>query len=553
MRHPRRSQLAAPVVVVYWLMVLGGLALFSSARADDVATVAPLWVGAIGGTLLGQYLALHDLRLWVAALIIALAGLYCGPLVPGGHFSAQLWQAFIPAALCGFWSLGDRAVLAAAWFPAVLWMLAILDRNDQQLAPDGVAAVLLGGLALLFVWFLRVRESRRVGLWRTVSPEPLAPIQPAELLREPPGRQLARAGWGLTVGALTVALAVWLAPPLWRTEMLGGDEVKLAGEPIDESIDGLPCCPLNRTAETESARIKEYLDLGLGHGEHITSLHDGIDCRACAEPVVVTAPMVSVNADAVGDEIAAPIADTEYDGVVSAAGEQGDTVQPVPAPTAEPIIARHTPSTATELPPLVPTAVVPPTEIPAAPEPPLIPAPVARPDPPPPDPAAAPANRQRPGVTARPTTPRHAASDTIGASLLPWVTLAAIMALLLQLVRFVLRPLRRLITLRHLRRPFWEETVDQRVSNSWQLALIGLRDAGWRAGVTEAPHELARRVGVEGLERCAAVLERARHGVGLDADDLGEMHAAADVAYRAARSGISGLARAIGWLRWPLT
>src|SRR5262249_40070152 len=122
-----------------------------------------------------------------------------------------------------------------------------------------------------------------------------------------------------------------------------------------------------------------------------------------------------------------------------------------------------------------------------------------------------------------------------------------------QLVRFTLRPVRRLVTLRHLRRPFWDETVDQRVSNAWQLALIGLRDAGWRAGVTEAPGELARRVKVEGLDRCAAILRRARHGVGLDASDLGEMSSAADIAYHAARTTIGGFARAIGWLRWPLT
>ncbi|TMQ12649.1 MAG: hypothetical protein E6J90_30785 [Deltaproteobacteria bacterium] len=122
-----------------------------------------------------------------------------------------------------------------------------------------------------------------------------------------------------------------------------------------------------------------------------------------------------------------------------------------------------------------------------------------------------------------------------------------------QLVRLALRPLRRLVTLRHLRRPFWNETVDQRVSNSWQLALVGLRDAGWRAGATEAPNQLARRVNVEGIDRCAAILERARHGIGLDTTDLAEMGTAADVAYRAARTGIGAFARAISWLRWPLT
>jgi hypothetical protein len=185
-------------------------------------------------------------------------------------------------------------------------------------------------------------------------------------------------------------------------------------------------------------------------------------------------------------------------------------------------------------------------------EPPPPPRPHPAPIPPPP-PAAASSPPPAPGVISHTSSPHRVAADSAGRSLLRWLALAVVAALLLQLVRFTLRPLRRLITLRHLRRPFWDETIDQRVSNSWQLALIGLRDAGWRAGVTEAPHELARRVKVDGLDRCAAVLERARHGVGLDTGDLTEMQAAAGIAYRAARTGIGGVARAIGWLRWPLT
>lgn len=122
-----------------------------------------------------------------------------------------------------------------------------------------------------------------------------------------------------------------------------------------------------------------------------------------------------------------------------------------------------------------------------------------------------------------------------------------------QLVSLALRPLRRLLTMRHLRHPFWDETVAQRVSNAWQLALIGLRDAGWRPGAAEPPQELAKRVSVDGLDRCATILERARHGIGIDADDLGDMASSADAAYHAARADLGTVARAIGWLRWPLT
>jgi hypothetical protein len=94
---------------------------------------------------------------------------------------------------------------------------------------------------------------------------------------------------------------------------------------------------------------------------------------------------------------------------------------------------------------------------------------------------------------------------------------------------------------------------DQRASNSWQLALIGLRDAGWRTTSSEAPREFARRVGIDGLERCATILERVRHGVRLDAGDLDEMGGLADAAYASARSRTAWSARALSWLRWPLT
>jgi hypothetical protein len=133
-----------------------------------------------------------------------------------------------------------------------------------------------------------------------------------------------------------------------------------------------------------------------------------------------------------------------------------------------------------------------------------------------------------------------------------WVTAVLAGALTSCLVAFGMRPLRRLIVLRHLRRPFWSETVDQRISNSWQLALVGLRDAGWRPTASESPRELARRVGVDGVERCATILDRARHGVAIDRDDLAEMTTAADTAYRSARARTGRLARAVAWLRWPL-
>jgi hypothetical protein len=118
-------------------------------------------------------------------------------------------------------------------------------------------------------------------------------------------------------------------------------------------------------------------------------------------------------------------------------------------------------------------------------------------------------------------------------------------------VHLVLRPIRRWFILRHLRRPWWDETVSQRVSNLWHLALLGLRDAGWRAEPGEPPQHLATRVGVEGMKLCAEVLERARHGVRVDAEDVAAMQRAAERAFAAARARVGLLARIASWWRSP--
>jgi hypothetical protein len=125
-------------------------------------------------------------------------------------------------------------------------------------------------------------------------------------------------------------------------------------------------------------------------------------------------------------------------------------------------------------------------------------------------------------------------------------------AMALQLLILGIRPLRRFVTLRHLKKPFWDETVDQRISNFWQLVLIGLRDAGWQTTNGEAPRDFAQRTNVTGVEDCATILERARHGVGLDAADLGEMEKSAGAAYQASRKTASPFARFLAWFRRPL-
>ena len=152
------------------------------------------------------------------------------------------------------------------------------------------------------------------------------------------------------------------------------------------------------------------------------------------------------------------------------------------------------------------------------------------------------------GVPAHAGPAPHAALS-IEVHPLSWLLALALSGLLAQLA---LRPLRRLVTLRHLRPSLWPEPVDQRVSNLWQLVLVGLRDAGWHTAPGEQPLALARRAGLPGVETCAMVLERTRHGVRLEAMDLHGMNAAARTAFHAARQRIGRVARALSWLRWPL-
>ncbi|HEX3765378.1 MAG TPA: hypothetical protein VHW23_42065 [Kofleriaceae bacterium] len=561
--HPSARRVARPVrplLAIYWLILIGGLVLFTATHSDS-AIIAALWTGAVGGTLLGQYLAFHNYRLWISVLCIAAVLIYCSPLVSLGEAATPLWESFIPAALCGFWTLGDRSALAAVWFPTVIWMLTILDRSDR-VALGGPGAVLLGTIAALFVCFLYVRETRRIALWSSVAAEPIAPATPAELLREPPGRQLARAAWWLSVGALTVAITVWLVPPLWQSETLGGPSTRLAAAAAPA---GRPCCPAHDDADTHSTRIKEYLDLGLGHDPDVTEPLHGFDCRRCDAAVAIASgsgdtAAVATGTTAVPGSGGGTVVDVDGQPTTTWSRSHGRPGVIVRDPYVPPPGTPSDPSQVDASPAAPDSAGSPgPTVVPPAPQPPRPAAPAPRPaptvEPPSPRPVAAtpPADLPPAAAAESPTARSRGLADLVGPSLIHWLAFAAVAAVVSQLLRLGLRPLRRLVTLRHLRRPFWDETVAQRVSNAWQLALVGLRDAGWRSGPSEPPRDLARRTHVDGVERCATILERARHGVGLDAGDLAEMQTSADAAYRAARTGLGPLPRVLAWLRWPLT
>jgi len=531
--RPMRDRLAAPVVAIYWIALVVGLVVYSTARSD-AENLAALWAGALGGTALGQGLALRNVRGWFAAAIVALIAILLMPMLAVGGAPAAWWQALLPAALCGYLSLGERTAAAAFWFPAMTWMLTVVDRldgDDAAATMDARAFVLLGGVAVTFLALLWAAERRRLALAQLVGARPVVPGR-AATLREPAGRTIARAGWWASVAALTLALTAWVAPHLWQSETLGGQRLTEFADGVGVGErDGVPCCPLV-TGEAPRVRVREYLDVA--HGVLRSPARVGVTCMACDDGFGVPA----------GGGGAMVAAMTPAPAVPTVPSHAPGDVAPLPAMTEPP--PRHAPVPTPPTPeptPTAPEAKTPPTlpELPPAQaEPPVAPSL----EPPAHHPVAAPA------VKAPMRAAPHAPADASG--LIRWLLTLLVGAAAFVVATMTLRPLRRAIALRHLRRPYWAETLEQRVSNFWQLALVGLRDAGFRAHAGEQPEELARRVRVDGVSACASVLERARHGLGLDEGELARMSEAADLAYRAARARLSFFARAAAAVRWPL-
>jgi hypothetical protein len=279
-----RDRLAGPVLLAYWLLLIGGLGLYTASRLEDLGEVAPIWIGCLGGTALAQILALRDYRMWISAVIVLAVPVFVGPFVPW-YAESNLWMTYLPAALCGYLALGDRVGLAPFWFPAVVWMLSILDRFDARGGMgglDGSGALLLAGLAVLLLAALRAREYRRVGLWRGVGATRLAVQVQSEVLKETPGRRLAGAVWTGGVAAATFALTAWIAPHLWQREALPGGVVAVHADALAfaGAGGGLPCCP-DAQEEAPRSRVREYLDLGRGHLEPPPPMRPGVDCRLC--------------------------------------------------------------------------------------------------------------------------------------------------------------------------------------------------------------------------------------------------------------------------------
>jgi hypothetical protein len=519
----RTKSVLAPLV--YWLLLLGGLtAAHGALEHDKTSRGLALWVGAVVGTAMGQLLAWRRVRLWVLAILLPASlfvslwftvvvcwtdGLGFGVLEVG-------LMAWVPALLCGYGSLGERGALAAFWFPVAIWMLGILHGAEGATLSGAKSYLLLGALAVLFLSFVYAKELRRVAIWQTHGAVRLSARKPETILRHSPSRAVGQVAWVAAMGAASLALTAWVAPRLLQHDTVVGRAVAGGGATIAGSSPN--CCPDPALTGEESQRTKEYLPFldPYGSGQPASP---PTGCVLCGN----TSGNQQADVSGGGGTQPATVSPTAV-GPTSAGSSSTTTTSPDGRPSS-PISPSLQPS---------PVAAVVPTPTTDAPA-----------DPPR-------ADVQRPRAVPPPRSPTQPVFELVGASdenVFRWLFVFAVCALAVQLA---LRPLRRLVTLRHLRVSLWPEPVDQQVSNRWQLALVGLRDAGWQTAPGEQPHELARRVALPELETCATVLERARHGVRVDAEDLDAMTRGARAVYRVARVRVGILSRALAWLRWPL-
>ena len=540
---------------LYWILVLCGLVGTTLLRRDHTEQLVPLWIGTVGGVTIGQLASKLRIRPLVPLLLIPATAWIVLPFsfyffaYSGMSSSASegLALAFIPSLLGGYLSLSERGGLVAFWYPVVLWMIVILDHplDARQTAFHPQAALpFLFLLGALFVAFLCARETRRVTIWESHGSPRLALRTRRTVLRSSPVRATLSVVWTGAVGGMALLLTWWVAPQLWQKDQQVQRE-ELAQRVAGTYESSLPCCE----SRSRRTRIHEYLPLG-------TTEESSLSCRSCAE---TTAGAPIEHRPLYG-------APTYSGGWSAGLGNEGQVnVEPSTVnasttwtgPTAAPVLA---PGSVQPIPAVVPPIATP---VAAAPKPGL--------------PATLPKTRDGVVPTARPAvrhdgvatstsqpafhgsssstgyanaeTPRSLSSPFPSSAPWPWIFVAAFAGVV---GHVLLRMLRRTVTLAHLARPFWKEPVDQRISNHWQRMLIGLRDAGIQETRDESPSAFARRVGIEGMDACATILERVRHGVRIEEHDLENMASGASAVFAKAheRAGLSG--RAAAWLRWPL-
>ncbi len=516
----------ASAALLYWLVLLCGLEGLTIVRVDT-PHLGALWVGSIAGVALGQLVGWLRVRGWLL-VVLMMGGLWLTPMVYNIVFTGldssveTLFCAFIPAAICGYLALSERGALVAFWYPAVLWMLVILDGPGafqlQTAVPFGV------GLAALFIAFVRARETRRTALWRAHGGTRIAKARQRSVLRSSPFRTTSQLGWTALVGASVLVLTAWIAPHLWQKDTtkapprvtITAASGAAASSGYDDGYSYGTCCSLEEIEEARRMHFREYFPLASGQDQPMAGVRSTPRvCEPCSRKRAGITASADLDRPYVGkyQPWDAPRYYPPSDGLGGSA-PGWDPAQGGPSPYATP------PTSAYHLATAATTAASPSSNVSAS----------------------------TPSAYATVTPRRDLPSTPMGA---PWRA-----ALLLSAagigIHLVLRAARRSLTLRHLTRPFWTETLDQRISNHWERALIGLRDAGVHTTDDEQPLAFASRVGIDGLETCATILERVRHGVRVDASDLDQMNAAATAVYRAARQRAGILARAASWLR-PLS
>lgn len=560
---------AALAPLVYWLLVICGLAGITVLRfgsygafvtSDDVFA---LWAGSVVGIGLGQLTSFFRVRAWVPAVLAMFGFWFVLPiafLVLDGIFGATAQTfllAFLPASICGYLSLSERGALVAFWYPAVLWMVVILDGPVPGVLDGKFALPFVVGLAALFVVYLRARETRRVAIWKAHANERLAEAKPRTVLRASPLRAASQHVWSAMVGASALVMTAWIAPHLWETAKDPWRAPSAAAHAYPQprayaAAAGVRCCPVDGK---QREHVKEYFPLKNGRDVDDDSGLTGA-CQVCpsANPFAGSAEVGTWHyvgspgsglSGTVGDNSLASWGDAygSYGSYGASAPSTSVTTPPTTPATYDPLtydpVATPPPVT-----PIAPAAVTPPPPPPVEPAKPASPATA----PPLPDAPAPPAAAKTSASLAAPPAATSATSITLPA---PWKSSLGLCTLAFAFILFS-RASRRALTLRHLARPFWNESLDQRISNHWQRMLIGLRDAGLQPARDEQPQAFARRIGIDGMSTCATILERVRHGVRVDADDLTTMAAAADGVFRAARERAGTAGRATAWLRAPM-
>jgi hypothetical protein len=580
------SNHTAAAALVYWLMVMCGLAGLSVLRMNTPRDFVPLWVGSVAGVALGQLLGWLRLRVWLIAVMSTVV-VAASPIVFAvlygvfGSFSIGIdtcLLAFVPAAICGYLSLSERGGLIAFWYPAMLWMVVILDRPSAGAFDMQTALPLVVGLGGLFVVFLRSRETRRTAIWSAHFTQRLAEPLSRTVLRTSPLRSASQHLWTAVVGAAALGLAAWVAPHLWQKEaahphpattMTTTEPVLAAfGDPSGEQ-----CCTSEDLAEERRERVKEYFPLKNGHDSEARHAPRP-PCTHCQSGKRARTAMGGAKGGYSGSATPGHGKDGSSDNGYWATGYVAD-----PSPTGDGTAgngygnggaygaygSNGYGNSGITTPDPQPPVVTAPEPLPfTAPLAPPLPFTAGKPVPTKVDVASAPA--ALPDSASAPTyVPPHATASSPSAAFVPsqpagprphdgGVPWRSALALCMSgiALHLALRAVRRQLTLRHLARPFWRETLDQRVSNHWQRMLIGLRDAGIHPKGDEQPQALAKRVGIEGMSTCATILERVRHGVRVDADDLAAMDAAAATVYHAAREKAGAGARAAALVRSPL-